>query len=114
MANNKWKKRAEVGREAFVMAVDYLMNTEFAGVTDKDELAKLTGMSVHNAGLMIERQNIMQQDLMELCESRGIDFGVTLRLQDGKEITFMPGTNFGVLDASRRARTAEEKKEEKV
>lgn len=108
--NSKFNRRADVAREAYTMAVDYLLRTEFAGVETAEELADLTGMSHHNAGLMLKRQNIMQQDLMEICEARGIDFAVTVRLPDGKEITFLPSQNFGVVDNRRRSRVAEEKK----
>ncbi len=103
-----------VDRQAAEMAVDYLLQTEFAGVSDPNELAELSGMSVHNAGLMLERKQIMHSDLLEMCDARGIDFGVTLRFSDSREVTFMPSVNFGASDQSRRTKSAEEEKETKA
>lgn len=97
--NTKFQRRQEVAKEAYTMATDYLLRTEFAGVTTKEELADLTGMSEHNAGLVLDRKSIMLQDLLELCEVRGIDFAVTIRTPSGKEITFLPGKNLGVSNS---------------
>lgn len=91
---SNYNKKQEVVRRAVVLAVDYLLRTEFADVETKEQLADLTGMTVHNSGLVLNRQNIMAQDLLDLCDCRGINYGITLQIPGQKEVTLIPSVNF--------------------
>ena len=97
----KNQKYVQVTKEVYTMALEYLLKTEFSGVDTPEKLADLTGMTTSNAKFLLKRIGITQQDLLQLCDVRGIDFAVTLVMPEGKEITFIPKTNFGVADKQR-------------
>jgi len=108
------QRRAAVGRKASEMVIDYFLRTEFAGL-DVEQLVERTGFSRHIAESMLEMKNLMFQDVLQACEATGIDIGLTIRLQDGREVTFFPSQNFGIGAAPREGRPAkaEEQKETK-
>lgn len=107
-------KRYEVFNSACAMAVRHLLRSEGLSLLSEAELANLLGVSEYFAKSLVKGELVTSGDLSAICDSIGIDFGVSIRKPSGEEITFYPAQNFGAHNVVHPPRPAKQEVPEPV
>lgn len=108
MAAKYSAKRYEVFSAAAAMALDHLMKEESLDSKTEDQLASILEVTPHAAGSILRRSYISPTDLGALCDTLGVDVGITIRKINGEEVTFFPAMNFGVESVAKATRPAKQ------
>ena len=101
-------KRHEVFNSACAMAARHLMRSEGLHLLSKAELAQVLETTEYMVESLLKGENIISSDLSAICDSLGIDIGISIRKPSGEEITFYPSQNFGLANDSLPTRTAKQ------